>query len=154
MAHIAAGAAIVGAGISIYGNYKANQAQAKAEEANGAFYKEQAEFARQAGVRELDLYDTESKQFLGNQISQIAKGGVTQSGSALLILADTRAQQFKESAAIADNSNAKVHEALLKAGASYDQAKRLKSTEATLLPAVGTALTTGSNLGLAMSRKN
>lgn len=149
---IAAGASIVGAGISIYGQVKANADQAEAERANAAFYQEQAEFARQATNREVSLYTEQASQFTGNLIGQIAKGGVTQSGSALQLLADTRLKQINETDAIVEDGRMKTREALLKAGASIGNADRLSDFGNNFLPAFGTVLTVGSDVGMKLAR--
>jgi hypothetical protein len=152
MGEVAAAAAIVGAGIQIYGQITANNDQAAAEEENAAYYAEQAEFARQATVRELSLYNIESEDFLGRQKTQIAKGGVNLTGSALLVLGETMMRQMEERKAIISDGKAKEREALLRAGASSEQAGRLTSFSNNVLPAIGTTLTTAASVGTSLGK--
>jgi len=149
---LAIGAAAVGTAVSAYGNYKANMAQSEAERANAAFYEEQAEFARQAGLREEELYKDQSEEFIGRQISQAGKGGAEMSGSALLAFGDSKLRQIKETEAIKFDSAAKVREALLKAGASRKTATSLTSWENMFLPPAGQALGTATQMGLALRK--
>ena len=141
MAVVAAVGAVVGAATSVYGVIKGNQAQSAAEEANAKFYAEQAEYAQKAGERELAIYRDQAEEFFGAQSSAAARGGVEISGSPLLALADTRSRQLREEAAIKMDTATKVREAMLKGGASQENANRLSSFEANFLPAIGGAAT-------------
>lgn len=55
---------------------KKGYAEAEAEFANAAFYREQAKFARTAGDRKVAIFDRESKVLYGDQASAFAKAGV------------------------------------------------------------------------------
>lgn len=147
MGMIAAGAALmVGTAANIYGSIKANQAQASAEEANAAFYLEQADYAKKAGERELSIYRDQASEFIGAQKSSFGRAGVELSGSPLLALADTQFRQLKEEKAIQLDTAAKVREATLKSGMAQGNADRLGSFSANFLPAVGQAAVAGASL--------
>lgn len=138
---IAAGAIIAGTAASVYGNIKANNAQASADKANSMFYSEQAQFAQLATERELSIYQDQSAEFFGQQESSISKGGVALTGSPLLALADTKYRAAREADAIRIDGAAKVREANLKAGMSASQANAVGSTKNNLLQGAGTSLT-------------
>jgi hypothetical protein len=129
-------------------------AQSEAEKANAAFYDEQAEFARQAGLREQEVFEDQSNEFMGRQISQAGAGGVELSGSALLAFGDSKLRQIREVGAIKFDSAAKVREALLKAGASRQAAERITSWENMFLPPAGQALGTATQVGLGIARND
>ena len=61
-----------GAALQIYGNYQANQAQARANRANAAFYREQAKLTLEAAKREQAIFEKESDQFFGSQVNAFA----------------------------------------------------------------------------------
>jgi len=136
--------AAAGLATSAYGNIKANQAQAEAERANASFLEEQARFAQAATQRELSIYRDQSEEFRGAQVSAFARGGVDLTGSPMLVLANAKARQVGEERAIIDDGKAKAREAFLKAGASMEQAERLSSFEANVLPVIGQGLSTAS----------
>ena len=135
-----AAAAVVSAGIQIYGQWKANKAQADAERQNASFYKEQADFAEAALGRELAIYEEQTQEFRAGQIAGYGTSGVDLSGSPLLVLATTTARAEGEKDAMRANTAMQFREAMLKAGASLEQANRLGSFANNALPAFGTAL--------------
>ena len=130
------GATLFGGAVKAYGNIKAN----------AAFYREQAEFAREATNRTLEIYQDDTDTFVGQQKTSIAKSGISLSGSALLALADTKFKSLREEEAILRDGKFKEQEALLKAGASIDQADRISSFSNNALPAFGTAINTGVSI--------
>lgn len=138
---IAAGAIIAGTAISVYGNIKANKAQASADKKNAMFFQEQADFAQLAGERELAVFRDQADEFYGEQVSSYAGAGVALTGSPLLALADTKYRAAKEEDAIRMDSAAKIREARLKAGMSAKQAAAIGSTSNNVLQASGTSLT-------------
>lgn len=139
-AGIGAAAAVAGAGLGIIGTITGNNAQAAAEEANAAYYKEQQEFARQSMIRDLKIYSEDAEEVFGAQVTGAAAGGVNLEGSPLLVLASTRKRQIEEQDAIKAGGKANIREAYLRAGASMANASRLGSFEANVLPAFGSAL--------------
>jgi len=145
---IAIGGLLLGEGVEAYGKVKANREQAKAEMENANFLREQAEFARQAMVRELEIFGAETEEFIGRQTTQAAASGIDVGGSALLLMADTRMKQMREESAIKEDSRMRMREAALKAGASEEQAKRLTNFWNNALPVAGGLLETGARIGL------
>lgn len=89
-----------GTALQVAGNYQANLAQSKLELQNSIFYKDQAEFAYQAGIRETDIAQRRYTSLQGAQKSAYARGGVDISGSAASVVADTVAQMHSELKAI------------------------------------------------------
>ena len=146
-------ASLIGGGAKIIGNIKANHAQAAAERANALWYEEQAEFARPSTLREVDLYKNEAADVVSSQVSAVAKSGLTMSGSALAILADTKVKELSEVDAIKKDGAMKSREALLKAGASNAQADRLSSFWNNALPAIGDAAQTGVGIYTGLRKK-
>lgn len=134
-----------GTGLSIMGQAQSSKAEAEAEFANAAYLKEQADFAREAGRRTVNAFDVEAAEFLGNQKSGFSAGGVALSGSPLAVIGDTLARQGVEREGIKLDSFAKEREALLKAGASYSNAKKLSNWKSRFLPAAGTGLVGGAS---------
>jgi hypothetical protein len=138
MAVVAAIAAVAGAAVSMYGQYQAGKAQAEAERANAAFYREQSEHARRAMMREYEIYSDKAADFTGETISQFGKGNVLLQGSPLLALGTIFARQEQEKAAILESGSFNVREAKLKAEASDKAAGNIK--RATTIAMFGTAL--------------
>lgn len=128
------------AAVKIYGQYEANKAQAKAERANAKYYGEQAKLAKQAALRTKAIFDRESDAFVGTQVNMFAKAGVDLSGSALLIISQTKANQQAESNAILIDGNATERLARMRMQSSYATAKTLNSQGYNLLQAGGTVL--------------
>lgn len=141
-----AAAIVAGGAIQAYGNYTANQAEAKAQKANAAFYREQAKLALEAAKREQLIFDMESDQFFGSQVNAFAKGGVDLSGSALLMLAGTKQQMANESVQIIETGKRTSNLTLLRADQADKEAKRLTSFENQFISVAGPALGTASAL--------
>jgi cell division protein FtsL len=112
-------------------NVIAEQDAAHAEEdalqANANWYMEQAEFAHRSTVRELKIQNDESKEFYGEQVSGIARGGLDMSGSPLLLLAQTKLRAYEEKQAIIDYGNIQYREASLKGEIANRQRDQIKS---------------------------
>ncbi len=150
MAEAAAVMMVAGAGMQIVGNFQANAAEAEAERANAAFYREQALLSMKAAEREERLFERESQQFFGSQVNAFAKGGVDMSGSALLKLAGTKQEMANESFNILETGKRNMNLALLRSSQAESNARRLRSVEYNLIQAAGPAL---SAAGGAMKAK-
>jgi len=138
----------------MYGQWRANQDQADAEAANAAFLREQAAFFAEAGRREELLQDRESKRLFGNQVSAYAAAGVDiGSGSALAVLAESRANAVEETAAIQKETDLRVRLALLRAQQADSTAKNLRSFKNNALQLGGTALGGAANI-ISMSQSS
>ena len=135
-----------GAALQIYGNYQANHAQARANRANAAFYREQAKLTLEAAKREQAIFEKESDQFFGSQVNAFAKGGVDLSGSALLYLAGTKQEMSNESVVILENGIRAANNTLLQADSLEKEAKRLTSFENQFIGAAVPALNAGGTI--------
>jgi hypothetical protein len=150
MAQAAVPLMIIGTGVQMYGQYKADKAQAKAEEENGKFLREQEKLAKKATARELDIFDYESKQLSQNQMSAFARAGVDISGSPLAVMAETRLQQMKERAAIETEGTFNARLARLRSDSSMQAARDIRGTMG--LRAGASLLTGGANAAAAWSK--
>lgn len=75
----------VGSFVQAYGKYHSLMAQSQAEQDNAAYYREQADYAQQAGAREHTIYEHESKILYGEQLSGFAKAGISSSNSSFFM---------------------------------------------------------------------
>jgi hypothetical protein len=132
-------AVALGLVIQGYGQMQANQAQADAEAKNAGFYREQADFAREAGERQIGIFNRESDMLYGEQQSAFAKAGVdTQSSS--LFMAKQMLHRQDESYAIKAESDMNVRLAMLRASQADSTAASLRDPQNTILPILGSAL--------------
>lgn len=126
------------------GQYRANLAQADAEEKNASFYREEAEFARKTGDRQRMIFDRESDLLFGKQQAAFAKGG---SGKGdLKFLAQQRIFREQESNAIQDEADFNVRLATLRSEHSMDTAKQLRSGRNNQMQFAGGALQAGGSV--------
>lgn len=137
---------VMGGGLQMYGNYRANQAEADALEKNAQFLESQAKLTVEASKREHAIFSDESDQFFGSQVNAFAKAGVDPSGSALSVMATTQRQIAQEGASILATGRRQSELSLLKAQQARDEANRLGSFETTFLQTASTGLNMGSML--------
>lgn len=90
---IAASAAVIGTGVSIYGQVKAGKAAKKAADAEAASVERQARF-KEGEIR--DAHD----RFMGRTATQVAKSGRAMGGSALDVIADNAIEAEVQIAAV------------------------------------------------------
>lgn len=90
---IAASAAVVGTGVSIYGQVKAGKAAKKAAEAEAASIERQAQY-EEGSIR--DAF----QRYLGRAATQVAKSGRAMAGSALDVIADSAIEAEKQIMAV------------------------------------------------------
>jgi hypothetical protein len=138
--------AAAGGGIKAFGQVQANMQEAQAEKQNAAFYKEQADLSLKISKKDQQIFEKESDQFFGSQVSAFAKAGVDISGSALLKLVDTKLQTSNESAQIVSNGKRQAQSYLFASNQASSRAKRLGSLEHNLLQVAGTGLSTAGNI--------
>lgn len=133
---------IGGTGLNMLGQYRANLAQAGAEERNARYLQEQADFMAATARRDEQLLRSDREQVKGAQRSAFGSSGVLMTGSALEVIADTEFKTEVEASAI--RKEAKIREQLARARArdARDAAGTLKSTEYNLMQAGGTILST------------
>lgn len=120
-------AAVMGAGtiMQSYGRYRATLDQADAEEVNAAWYREQADFAREAGDRQAMIFDRESKILFGEQRSAFAKSGVNPSESSFF-MAQQMLYRSQEGYAIDKEADFNERLANLRANQAQETARSLR----------------------------
>lgn len=140
------------AGIQIYGQRKANKAQARAEEYNRLAYEAQRRQAAMASRREADIYASESQATIGATVSFMSRAGVDMTGSALMHVANMKEQAGREYRAI--QIGAQFNSSLLasRAAQARRNAEILSSSSFNNLQSLGTLLNAGAQ-GLSMSAK-
>lgn len=132
---------IGGTALSIYGKYRADKAEAAAEEENALWLEEQAVFALESAEREGEIFELESDRLLGEQLGGFARAGVTLSSSAIGVMNETRALANDELNAIEKAGEFRAKEARLKSGAARKRARGLKSKTNLALGIAGSVLT-------------
>lgn len=141
----------VGTGLSIYGNYQANQKQSQLEAQNASYYGAQADEITDATNREVNIYKRQNAVMFGDQVSAFAKGGVDLSGSALNVLADTKLKGIQEEGAIQEEGTLREGLARARQKESQDKADTLGSFGYSALQSSGALLNTAGNIA---SREN
>ena len=124
-AAVAVGASVGGTLLKIEGRKRQRKAEIRRLRANKAFFKEQAGFISESGERQEEVFKRKADVIFGEQVSAFASGGVdVSSGSALSLLAETRADQREEVQAIRRETAFRVRLAELRAqGADADIAE-------------------------------
>jgi hypothetical protein len=119
--------ALMAAGLLLrgFGQSQANAAQADEERLNASFYREQAEYAEDAGIRQREIFDRESQVLYGEQMSSFAKAGVDTSSSSNYMASQILTRQ-RESFAIKREADMNVRLAMLRSESSDRTAKRLE----------------------------
>ena len=130
-----------GTALQVYGNYQANMAQAKAELLNAEFYKQQADFVKQAEFRQSAITAAEYEYKRGAQVSAYAKGNVAIGGSVSGVLAESLARKVDELTAIKQKGDLEYTLASARAKQSAEMADRLQSFGYNLTQAGTTTLT-------------
>jgi hypothetical protein len=126
----------VGLAMRAFGNYNANIAQGNAEETNAAFYREQANFARETGERQRLIFDRESVILFGQQRSAFAKAGVDTEHS-VNFMASQMSFRTQESYAIQKEADMNVRLATLRAEQADETARQMKDPLNNFLQTVG-----------------
>lgn len=122
-------AAIIGStAISIFGNAKANRAEAEAERQNEAWMREQAEWIKKTTKRETEIYNKDSLDSLAATANAYAKSNIGLEGSALAVKQQEEMIRMKELNAIRDQGDMQLREAYLKIGASKTKQAALTSS--------------------------
>lgn len=129
-----------GTALQVAGQLRSNLDQAKSELQNAAFYKEQADFAWDASLREADLSRERYTQAGGAQVSAYARGGVDISGSAASVAAGTYANMANELGAIRRKGELDFKLAMARSRNAEQNAGNLKDFGYNLLQAGGTVL--------------
>lgn len=95
----------VGAGLSIYGNIKANKDQAGAIRQNLLWMQHQQAFMDRAFEREERLFKNQAEATVGTQATIAGASGLEMSGSVLDVMQSTYAAAEDEIAAMRDNAS-------------------------------------------------
>ena len=114
---------VMGAGIAVraIGRHEANQAEAEAEMANASYYREQAEFAEDAGRRAQNIFDRESVILLADQQSALSAAGAGET-TMYNFMGQQALYREQESVAIAKDTEANVRLATLRSNMSTQRA--------------------------------
>lgn len=141
--------ALMGGGLLLqaYGNYQANLSQADAARKNAGFYREQAQFAKEAGERQQMIFDRETQIQYGEQLSAYAKAGVDTQSSSLFFAKQMLFRQ-QESFAIKKEADMNVRLALLRADQAATQADTLEDPTLNMIQAAGPLLMFAGKAGL------
>lgn len=116
------------------GQLQANADQARQETQNAAFYRQQAQFATQAMIREMDIANKDYTFKIGQQVSGYAKGGVdVGSGSASALLAASAADRLNTLSAIRLKGQQDYDLAMSRAIAAENAASELGSFQTQLI---------------------
>lgn len=121
-----AGAAIAGTGLQAYGQYKAAQDQAKAEEYNAAVARQEAAIIAEQGKLDVYRQRKQSKSFLSQQQVLIAKSGIAFSGSAFEVYKDSAEELELDALLIEYNSSIEERRAISEAEQRESLAKRIR----------------------------
>jgi hypothetical protein len=124
----ATAALIIGTAIAAYGQVKSANDQADAERKNQKFFEEQAKFIQESGERVEGIYRRDVDQFVGNQISAFGRAGVDMSGSALLVIEDTRQREADEIAAIRKETASNVRLARMRGEGAAVNARNIQTS--------------------------
>lgn len=111
------------------GQFKADEAQASAEEQNAGYYVEQEKFMLDEMFRSLDVFDRKASTLKGAQIQHAGAQGTAITGFTLDRLAGESALMASERGAIKRNGEFKARLAGLRATQANDTADALTSSE-------------------------
>jgi len=143
--------ALVTLPLSIGAAERRNAAQRKALKGTAALRDKQAKEVVRQTRRESNIFKRKGEVVMGDQVSKFAKAGVDLSGSALLVLSNTRRELETERRELERKGLAEAD--LLRQGASSlrTQAKRVK--RAGTMEAFGTVLGTGGQIAASFSEE-
>lgn len=141
---VAAGAAVVGAGLQAYGMYASAQAQARAGRENAKLKKAQAtEMLEKMRIEELNIHE-QGEEFKANQTATYAKSGVELgTGATLIAMEDTNFKIGKQIQTMKRDTIFRANQLI--AGAGYDMAQARDTATAGAISAGGTLLQGGAN---------
>lgn len=139
----------MGAGLVVraIGRHEANQAEAEIEAANASYYREQAQFAEDAGKRAQLIFDRESIILLSEQESAISKADLGAETAAAFLGAESVYRQ-QERFAIGQEYDASARLAMLRAGAADARVGALTDSSTQVMGILGDALSIGSDIAI------
>lgn len=125
-AAVLTGATILGTGLQAYGQYRAAQDEAAAEEYNAKVARQEAEIAKQKGKLEADRQRKLSKRFLATTEVAVAKSGIALEGSALEVWKDNAEELELDALIIEYNSKVDQMRALNESSIRENRADRIR----------------------------
>lgn len=108
MANVGIAAQFIGGVLNTFGNVRQSQASESQLRQEAFFLGRSARDLELNRDLSLNMFDYESKHFLGKQVSAFSKAGVDLSGSALSVLADTKMNQAIERNIIRRDFDARI----------------------------------------------
>lgn len=133
---------LAGTAFQLAAGFGANLQQAVYEAENAQIYREQADLARAAMERELEVADREYAYQYGNTVSGYAAAGVdVGSGSAADVIGSVSARRIEELSAIRQQGELQIKIASSRGMRAQREANTLGSAEYNLMQAGGTILT-------------
>jgi len=143
---------IAGTGLQAYGQYKAGQDAANAEEYNASIALKEAEISKQKGKLDADRQRKYAKKFQAEQVVAIAKSGIKFGGSAFEVFKDSAEELELDALIIEYNSAIDQSRSIDESDVRRANAKRLRS--AGIFGAATTVLTQSSTFLAAQGKKD
>ena len=125
--------------IQAVGQVEAGKAERAAAEANASLSDAEAVEHLRQSKREADIFEKNQAVVFGDQVSSFAKAGVDLSGSALLVLANTKLDIKQEAGEI--RRRGERESALIRAGADVERSNAKRFERAGQAGAIGSLLT-------------
>lgn len=133
-------AALVGAGMQVFGNYVQGQEAANAAEKNAEFIRFQKAKTEMAYARKIKLLEQNQAQFTSRQKGMFAKAGIGFNGSALDVIAQSQSEQKLELFSLKSERDWDLNMADLQARESEREAARYRDFGRQLIGGSGTLL--------------
>jgi hypothetical protein len=148
LAAVGAGLLLGGGILGEIGRQKELNDQAFNQERNAEFFREQQKQIEIKGLIDVDNFDRESVQFIGSEVSTIAKSGVDLSGTLLSRIANDSARFAEQHNQIIFQSEFEQRLAQIKIDQSLESAADLRASARSPLPFLGTLLGAGGSLAV------
>jgi len=143
---------IAGTGLTAYGQYRAGQDAANAEEYNASIALKEAEIAKVKGKLDVDRQRKFARRFQAEQTVAIAKSGIAFQGSAFEVFKDSAEELELDALILEYNSAIEQSRAIDEADVRRASAKRIRS--AGILGAATTVLTQSASFLAAQGKKD
>lgn len=146
MALLPIGLLAAGGALQAYGQYSQGQAQGKAEDQNAATQREAARLSLEKGAFDAEQTRKAGLKLTSSQEAQYSANGVALSGSPLLVIEESQANN--ETDALLQQYNAKIEAKRYASDASYRSQLAYNYRMNGIVSAGSTLLTTAANIGL------
>lgn len=120
-------AMLAGTALQMYGNYKANMDEARAEAANQSWMMEQQAQIKKSTEREIGIYNRSAQEQMASLENAFAKSGISMQGSAMALQQQNELFKKMEIDAIISQGDMQMREASFKIGASQAKQSALTS---------------------------